>query len=100
MALLSLAGNRSTANAPVRWPGAQPDGSMLLPNQWSLRPAGTQSELGDFPVNLVVHPTGKFAAVQHCGPASGSATVGASGVANHTDSSPPAENGFYRVVLP
>jgi hypothetical protein len=30
-------------------PGLQPDGSMLLPNLWSLRPAGSQIELADFP---------------------------------------------------
>ena len=40
---------------------------MLLPNQWSLRPAGEQLELGDFPVNLAVHPRGQFAAVLHSG---------------------------------
>ena len=56
------------AAAPaVLWPGRQADGSMLLPNQWSLRPAGTTVELGDFPVNLALSPDGKFAAVLHCG---------------------------------
>ena len=57
----------STASAPTFWPGRQPDGSMLLPNQWSLRPAGTSIELGDFPVNIALTPDGKFAAVLHCG---------------------------------
>jgi YVTN family beta-propeller protein len=45
----------------------RPDGSVLLPNQWSLRPAGRQVTLEDFPVNIAVHPQGKFAAVLHCG---------------------------------
>ncbi len=49
------------------WPGTQPDGSVLLPNQWSLRPVGKQIELGDFPVNIAVHPGGRFAAVLHAG---------------------------------
>jgi YVTN family beta-propeller protein len=49
------------------WPGKQADGSVLLPNQWSLRPAGRQVLLGDFPINVAVHPTGKFAAVLHSG---------------------------------
>jgi YVTN family beta-propeller protein len=49
------------------WPGRQPDGSVLLPNQWSLRPAGRQVELGDFPINVAVHPGGQFAAVLHSG---------------------------------
>src|SRR3954470_19607179 len=49
------------------WPGKQADGSVLLPNQWSLRPAGEQIELRDFPVNIAVHPSGKYAAVLHSG---------------------------------
>jgi DNA-binding beta-propeller fold protein YncE len=48
-------------------PGVRPDGSVLLPNQWSLRPEGTQIPLGDFPVNIAVHPGGRYAAVLHCG---------------------------------
>jgi len=48
-------------------PGPQPDGSILLPNQWSLRPAGKQIPVGDFPVNIALHPAGQFAAVLHCG---------------------------------
>ena len=48
-------------------PGLRPDGSVLLPNQWSLRPAGKQIPLGDFPVNIAVHPGGRFAAVLHSG---------------------------------
>ncbi len=44
-------------------PGLRKDGSVQLPNQWSLKPAGRQLELGDFPVNIALHPTGEFAAV-------------------------------------
>ncbi|MGL4549694.1 MAG: bifunctional YncE family protein/alkaline phosphatase family protein [Gemmataceae bacterium] len=44
-------------------PGLQPDGSVQLPNQWSLKPAGRHLEVGDFPVNIAIHPTGEFAAV-------------------------------------
>lgn len=51
----------------VQWPGRLPDGSVLLPNMWSLRPAGKQLDLGDFPVNIAVHPDGRFAAVLHAG---------------------------------
>src|SRR5947207_4039140 len=54
---------RGSANLP----GQKSDGSVLLPNQWSLRPAGRQIELDDFPVNIAVHPDGRFAAVLHCG---------------------------------
>ncbi len=49
------------------WPGEKADGSVLLPNQWSLHPAGQQVELADFPVNIAVHPEGRFAAILHCG---------------------------------
>ena len=56
-----------TAPKKTRLPGTQPDGSVLLPNQWSLRPAGKQVELEDFPVNIAVHPSGQFAAAVHCG---------------------------------
>jgi hypothetical protein len=48
-------------------PGVQPGGAILLPNQWSLRPAGRQRELGDFPVNLALHPGGRWLAVLHAG---------------------------------
>lgn len=48
-------------------PGVQKNGSVLLPNQWSLQPAGRQIELGDFPVNIAVHPSGEWLAVLHAG---------------------------------
>ena len=62
VAALPLCGQQAT-----RWPGLRPDGTMLLPNQWSLRPASTHVELGDFPVNIQMHPKGQFAAILHCG---------------------------------
>lgn len=52
---------------PIEWPGIQPDGSTLLPNMWSLKPAGRHIELGDFPVNIALHPAGRQAAVLHAG---------------------------------
>ena len=51
----------------VELPGLRKDGSVLLPNQWSLRPVGKQVPLGDFPVNIAVHPDGRYAAVLHSG---------------------------------
>ena len=51
----------------VQLPGHRPDGSVLLPNQWSLRPVGRQIELGDFPINIAVHPQGRFVAILHTG---------------------------------
>src|SRR5438034_310495 len=58
---------QSSRQAPVDLPGQRADGSVLLPNQWSLRPVGRQIVLGDFPVNIAVHPGGGFAAVLHSG---------------------------------
>ena len=65
---------RSPAPAPTpsadgawEFPGPQPDGAVLLPNQWRLRPAGRQILLGDFPVNIALHPGGQYAAVLHSG---------------------------------
>src|SRR5262245_49155025 len=57
---------RPTA-APRVLPGVQPGGAILLPNQWSLRPVGKQLPLGDFPVNLAMHPSGLWLAVLHAG---------------------------------
>ena len=55
------------AASPPRFPGPMPDGSIVLPNQWSLNPAGKHLELGDFPVNIALHPGGRCAAILHCG---------------------------------
>jgi DNA-binding beta-propeller fold protein YncE len=41
--------------------------TVLLPNQWLLKPVGRQLPVGDFPANMQVSPDGKFMAVLHCG---------------------------------
>ena len=48
-------------------PGTQLQGGTLLPNQWSLRPTGKQVEVGNFPVNVALHPQGEWAVVLHSG---------------------------------
>jgi DNA-binding beta-propeller fold protein YncE len=48
-------------------PGLEAGGTIRLHNQWALRPAGKQLELGDFPVNTALHPSGKWLAVLHAG---------------------------------
>ncbi len=53
--------------AKPEFPGPQTDGSVLLPNQWRLRPAGKQVIVGDFPASMALHPDGKHAAILHCG---------------------------------
>jgi WD40 repeat protein len=66
--LASAIGSMAEDNKPpVQLPGQRADGSVLLPNQWSLRPVGRQIELGDFPINIAVHPQSRFAAVLHSG---------------------------------
>jgi DNA-binding beta-propeller fold protein YncE len=58
----------AAGDEPARMlPGMQAGGSVLLPNQWSLRPAGKQMKLGVFPVNIAVHPSGRWLAVLHAG---------------------------------
>lgn len=70
-ACLYLGQDLPSEDKPARprpiWPGPQPDGRVQLPNQWSLRPAGVQLELGDFPVNMALHPTGRWLAILHAG---------------------------------
>lgn len=59
--------NTHRSSAVPQLPGIQQDGAIRLPTQWYLRPAGKQSIIGDFPVNIALHPGGKFAAILHCG---------------------------------
>src|SRR5438552_10635659 len=53
--------------AEIDYPGARTNGFVQLPNQWFLHPAGKQLVVGDFPVNIAVHPDAKYAAVLHSG---------------------------------
>ena len=66
--LLVRAGQPETLAKKVRaLPGVEADGAVRLPNGWSIKPAGRQIELGDFPVNIALHPSGKWAAILHAG---------------------------------
>ena len=40
---------------------------VMLPNQWSITPAGKHIPLGDFPMNMVVSPDKKWAVITHNG---------------------------------
>jgi DNA-binding beta-propeller fold protein YncE len=51
----------------VVWPGMTATGTVVLPNGWSLKPAGRQTRLGDLPVQIAVHPTEPVLAVLHAG---------------------------------
>jgi YVTN family beta-propeller protein len=53
---------------PAARPGAQADGSILLPNGWRIAPHGAQVALeSDLPVRMAWHPGGRFLAIQHAG---------------------------------
>jgi sugar lactone lactonase YvrE len=71
LAAAPLAGQEPKAAPPPEprrvLPGLEQDGAIRLANQWSLRPAGRQLELGDFPVTMALHPSGKWLAVLHAG---------------------------------
>ncbi len=60
-----LRADTPTKEAPAvrTLPGAKAGGTVLLPNGWSLKPAGKQVPLGSFPVNLALHPEGRWLAV-------------------------------------
>ena len=63
----SLSQEATPKKSPVQLPGMQSNGQTLLPNGWSLRPAGEQIDLGDFPSHMELSPDRKFAAVLHAG---------------------------------
>jgi DNA-binding beta-propeller fold protein YncE len=65
----NAAGDSNAANAKdkIVWPGATPAGTVVLPNGWSLKPAGRQVRLGDLPVQIAVHPTEPVLAILHAG---------------------------------
>ena len=53
--------------AEPTWPGLTRAGTVLLPNGWSLKPAGKQAKLGDFPVSVAENPAEPVLAVLHAG---------------------------------
>ncbi|MDO6434195.1 beta-propeller fold lactonase family protein [Flavitalea sp. BT771] len=50
-----------------RRPGTGADSMILLPNGWSLTPAGTSLTLGDLPLNIAVSPSSRWLAVTNNG---------------------------------
>ena len=68
LGIAMLATGIARAEPPARvLPGLQPDGNTLLHNQWPIHPVGDQVPLGDFPINLAIDPSGRYAAVLHAG---------------------------------
>lgn len=58
---------QKSASQKVVWPGLNRDGSVLLPNGWSIKAAGQQTRLGDLPVQAALHPTESIIAILHAG---------------------------------
>ncbi len=73
LAFLATAASPLFADEPAHsrhettWPGIMRSGTVLLPNGWSLKPAGRQIKLGDFPVLMAEHPSEPILAVLHAG---------------------------------
>jgi DNA-binding beta-propeller fold protein YncE len=63
------------ASQTVSFPGTQTDGTILLPNGWSVSPAGKSLNVGTLPLNLVTSPDGKYAIVTNNGISKPSLTV-------------------------
>src|SRR3954451_8220754 len=60
-------GTNAKTKPQVAWPGMTSAGTVLLPNGWSLKPAGRQTRLGDLPVQIAVHPSEPVLAILHAG---------------------------------
>jgi YVTN family beta-propeller protein len=66
--LSQLAGSAFQKQAPARkLPGGSAEAGYLLPNGWSITPAGEQIEVGDLPLALLMHPDGKHLLVSNNG---------------------------------
>ncbi len=67
VATVAVADDPATTPKDATWPGMTRAGSVLLPNGWSLKPAGRQVVLGDFPVLIAENPATPVLAILHAG---------------------------------
>jgi YVTN family beta-propeller protein len=58
---------KPAGRSEVTWPGLTARGTVLLPNGWTLKPAGRQTALGDLPVEIALHPGEPVLAILHAG---------------------------------
>lgn len=65
--LVALAILVAASRPAVRTPGPQPDGTVLLPNGWTLSPAGRALTLGPGALSMAQSPDRRQLAVLHCG---------------------------------
>ena len=55
------------AATPAARPGRQGNGATLLPNGWSIAPAGRHIQVGDLPLNMAPSPDGRFLVITNNG---------------------------------
>ena len=55
------------AATPAARPGRQGNGATLLPNGWSIAPAGHHIQVGDLPLNMAPSPDGRFLVITNNG---------------------------------
>lgn len=65
LCLAAVAPAQEAAKKPITLPGVEADGALRMPNGWSIKPAGKQIELGDFPITMDIR--GGYAAILHAG---------------------------------
>ena len=61
-AVLSVVVVGMAAAAVIRSAGPQPDGTAITPQGWRVTPAGSQTDLGLWPMDVAMSPTGNLAA--------------------------------------
>ena len=61
--------------APPEWPGAKGGGAVLLPNGWTVAPAGRSVQVGDFPMSMVLAPEGRRLIISNSGWSKPSLTI-------------------------
>lgn len=74
LTLLPLVALGCSSSGPLL-PGRLPDGRVLLPNGWSLTPAGEQVSVGELPLNMVATPDEQYVIVINNGTRDQSLTV-------------------------
>ena len=94
-AVLSVVVVGMAAAAVIRSAGPQPDGTAITPQGWRVTPAGSQTDLGLWPMDVAMSPTGNLLLVANAGyahhslmaidPASGDVlqTISAAGAKSH-----------------
>jgi YVTN family beta-propeller protein len=94
-ALLVVAGFTLVAAAAAQVAGPRPDGTAITPQGWRVTPAGTQTDLGLWPMDVAMSPRGDLILVANAGyahhslmaidPATGKViqTIRASGAKSH-----------------